>query len=251
MFARIKFHIFIVVLLLLSTANFLVFPVHSLSKDYVILLHGLGRTSRSMRPIERHLEEYGFCVININYPSRKLPIEELAKYIQAEIEKQCTDKEVNIHFVTHSMGGIILRFYLGKNHLENLGRVVMLSPPNKGSEIVDTLRKFFIFSMLIGPAGLQLGTNQDSIPNTLGPVNFDLGIITGKSSLNPIFSLIIPGDDDGRVSVERSKVSGMKDFMVVPHSHSFIMRSSQVADQVTYFLKSGRFYKKLKQEVTK
>lgn len=243
MFHRNKFYIFIVASLLLNPVNSQAFPTHNLLKDYVILLHGLGRTSRSMRPLEKHLKKHGYCVINIGYPSRKFSIEKLANYIQSEIQMKCTDKAANIHFVTHSLGGIILRYYLQNNQLERLGRVVMLSPPNKGSEIIDRMEKYFFFSMIMGPASLQLGTDPDSIPNILEPVDFELGIIAGTATLNPLFSLMIPGDDDGIVSVERSKVSGMKDFLTVPHSHTFIMKSKEVKGQIVHFLNNGRFYK--------
>ncbi len=231
-------------LLLISTPQAQVSHTPNLSKDYVVLLHGLWRTSWSMRPLEKHLKKHGFRVINMGYPSRKHSIEELAKYIEAEIKQKCTDKEADIHFVTHSMGGIILRYYLENNQLEHLGRVVMLGPPNKGSEIVDTLRKYSFFSMITGPAGLQLGTDPASIPNTLSPVEFELGIIIGNTSLLLPFSRIIPGDDDGMVSVESAKVDGMKDFLVVPHGHTFILRSQEVANQVTTFLQNGKFSKK-------
>ena len=243
MLHTINFYLLVVLLLLISITQAQVSQPPSSSKDYVILLHGLGRTSWSMRPLEKHLKKRGFRTINIGYPSRKLPIEELAKYIEAEIKQKCTDKEADIHFVTHSMGGIIIRYYLENNQLEHLGRVVMLSPPNKGSEIADTLRKYSFFSMITGPAGLQLGTDPESIPNTLASVDFELGIITGNTSLLLPFSRIIPGEDDGMVSVESAKVDGMNDFLVVPHGHTFIMRSQEVANQVTSFLQNGKFHK--------
>lgn len=213
------------------------------AKDYVVLLHGLGRTSRSMKPLEKYLFRHGFRVVNIGYPSTKYPIEKLSEIIPAEIRRQCTDKAKRIHFVTHSFGGIILRHFQKKSLLPRTGRVVMLSPPNQGSEVVDTLKKYSLFSMIMGPSSLQLGTDPDSVPNTLGPVNFELGIITGNTSLNPIFSHIIPGDDDGKVSVQRAKVDGMADFLVVPHSHSFIMANEGVAKQVAYFIQHGKFNK--------
>lgn len=241
MLHTINFYLFIVMLISITPAQASQPP--GPSKDYVVLLHGLGRTSWSMRPLEKHLKEHGFRVINLGYPSRKLPIKELSQYIEAEIKQKCTDKEADIHFVTHSMGGIIIRYYLENNQLEHLGRVVMLSPPNKGSEVVDALRKYSLFSMITGPAGLQLGTDPESIPNTLAPVEFELGIITGNTSLLLPFSRIIPGDNDGMVSVESSKVDGMKDFLIVPHGHTFIMRSQEVANQVTFFLQNGKFHK--------
>ncbi len=214
--------------------------------DHAVLLHGLGRTSRSMRALEGNLSGLGFRVINVNYPSTKYPIEYLAEYVGKTIHQCCTDctDEERIHFVTHSLGGIVLRYYLKENQLHNLGRVVMLSPPNQGSELVDNLRDNILFKIVTGPSGQQLGTDSSSVPITLGPVDFELGIIAGNRSLNPIFSHLIPGEDDGRMSVERSKVEGMADFLIVPHAHPFIMNSPEVIEQTVYFLEHGRFLRR-------
>ena len=182
----------------------------------------------------------GFRVINIDYPSSKYPIEYLAEYVRNEVHRRYIDEE-RIHFVAHSLGGIVLRYYLKENQLHNLGRVVMLSPPNQGSELVDNLRDNILFKIVTGPSGQQLGTDSSSVPITLGPVDFELGIIAGNRSLNPIFSHLIPGEDDGRMSVERSKVEGMADFLIVPQVHPFIMNSPEVIEQTVYFLEHGRF----------
>ena len=159
------------------------------------------------------------------------------------IHSLCTDKKKKIHFVTHSFGGIILRCYLRENQVKNIGRVVMLSPPNQGSELVDNFEENIFFKIATGPSGKQLGTKSSSIPNTIGPVNFDLGIIAGNRSTNPIYSRLIPGADDGKVSVDRSRIKGMADFLVVSHSHTFIMNSPEVIKQVIHFLEKGRFDK--------
>ena len=139
------------------------------------------------------------------------------------------------------MGGIILRHYLSTNNIQNLSRTVMLSPPNQGSEIIDKLGGLHLFYLLNGPAGLQLGTDENSLPIQLGCLNFDAGIITGNRTFNPLLSLIIPGKNDGKVSVERAKIKGMKDFLVVPSTHSFIMQRTHVIHQALYFIQNGRF----------
>ena len=213
--------------------------------DYAVLLHGLGRTRWSMYVLKRTLSQR-FCVINISYPSRKYPIEQLAEYVGRGIRQYCTDENRKVHFVTHSLGGIVLRYYLKQNQLPNLGRVVMLSPPNQGSELVDIFRDNVFYRIAIGPAGQQLGTELSSIPNKLGPVDFETGVIIGSGSMNPIFSHLIPGEDDGRVSVERAKVEGMADLKIVPQHHSFIMNSSEVIEQVLYFLENAKFRKEKK-----
>lgn len=209
---------------------------------YVILLHGLARTNRSMVKLEKTLSSHGYNVINVDYPSTEHPIEFLADKILSDVVEQYRKRpQSKIHFVTHSLGGIIVRYYLKHHVLSNLGRVVMLSPPNQGSELVDHLRDNFVFKEINGPAGQQLGTDKDSIPLNLGPVDFELGVITGNMSLNPVSSVILPGPDDGTVSVAGAKVDGMSDFLVLPHSHTFIMQSEDVIDQVIYFLEHGKF----------
>lgn len=208
----------------------------------VVLLHGLVRSSSSMEKMDKALSESGYLVRNTAYPSTEKPVDELAlDVIPAAVESCSEEGDRPIHFVTHSLGGILIRYFLETNVIDNLGRVVMLSPPNQGSEVVDNLSDVPGFKALNGPAGMQLGTGQDSVPSQLGPATFDVGIITGNQSINLFLSMIIPGEDDGKVSVERAKLEGMADFLVVPHAHPFIMKSELVIDQVLYFLEYGRF----------
>ena len=212
--------------------------------ECIILIHGLARTSRCMNKAASLLSTYGYNIINVNYPSRKLEISQLVKlHIHPVIEKCETEGYKKIHFLTHSMGGIILRHYLSSDNIQNLGRTVMLSPPNQGSEIVDKLGSLPIFYLLNGPAGRQLGTDKDSVPRQLGSFNFDAGIITGYKTINPLLSLLIPGKNDGKVSVERARIKGMKDFLIVPSTHSFIMQRTHVIHQALYFIQNGCFNK--------
>jgi pimeloyl-ACP methyl ester carboxylesterase len=210
--------------------------------DYVILLHGLARTSRSLAKLEKRLSQCGYRVINLDYPSTEHPIELLAEeYLGRTIERYQEGPRRKIHFVSHSLGGIIVRYYLKHYELSNLGRVVMMSPPNQGSEVVDYMKDTFVFKKINGPSGQQLGTDKDSVPLKLGPVDFELGVITGNRTFDPLFSMLIPGPDDGKVSVKRAKVAGMADFLVLPHSHTFIMQKEDVIEQVIHFLEHGSF----------
>jgi pimeloyl-ACP methyl ester carboxylesterase len=208
--------------------------------DCVVFLHGLARTSASMEKAATAFATSGYTVANVSYPSRKFPIEELAPLaIEAGLEK--CPANGTVHFVTHSLGGILVRYYLEHNEISNLGRVLMLAPPNQGSAVVDSLRHFPGFKVIHGPAGLQLGTREDSIPLMLGPVDYEVGIIAGTKTFNPILSQYLQNPDDGKVSVENTKVQGMTDFVVVPHSHPFIMKSSVVIEQAFSFIETGRF----------
>ncbi|MCX5850475.1 MAG: alpha/beta hydrolase, partial [Deltaproteobacteria bacterium] len=98
-----------------------------------------------------------------------------------------------------------------------------------------------LYRSITGPAGQELGASSESLPVAVNPVNLEVGVIAGNFSLNPFFSLIIPGDDDGTVSVERTKMEGMADFLVVPRSHFFIMRDETIMTQVVFFLEYGKF----------
>ena len=212
------------------------------NKECVILLHGLARSSNSFSTMESSLIEAGYHVVNVDYPSRKQTIEMLVKsYVVNAVEECRSMQPKKIHFVTHSMGGILVRHYLANYLLDSLGHVVMLSPPNQGSEVVDTLGDVPGFYAFNGPAGQQLGTSAESLPNRLGPVDYSVGVITGNKSINLILSMFIPGDDDGKVSVERAKVAGMSDYLVVPHTHPMIMKSVEVVNQTMSYLQNGQF----------
>jgi hypothetical protein len=143
--------------------------------------------------------------------------------------------------VTHSLGGIVLRYFLKHNRPENLGRVVMLAPPNQGAELTDIFGRLPFYSWILGPVGSQLGTGLDSLPNTLGPADYEVGIIAGNRSLNPLFSPLIPGPDDGRIAVRRTRLAGMTDFLVLPCIHPLIMNYKQVIRQTIHFMMQGCF----------
>jgi len=212
------------------------------STDCVVLLHGLNRSWRAMRPMAEALQEAGFTTANVDYPSQAGPVEEIAPLAVGTGLTECRATGADrIHFVTHSIGGILLRYENERDPISDLGRVVMLGPPNQGSEIVDITQDWPGMSVFGGSAGLQLGTNDDSIPSQLGPVDFELGVIAGTGTINFWMSAMLPDADDGKVSVAATRVDGMDDFLVVDRSHRFISRSDIVFRNTESFLKTGRF----------
>jgi hypothetical protein len=212
------------------------------AQEEVILLHGLCRTSRSMVKMERALTEAGYKVRNVDYPSHTAQIPKLASDAVGKAVSECQqDGAAKIDFVTHSLGGILVRSYLARHSIPSLGRVVMLAPPNQGSEVVDKLGSLFLFKWINGPAGSELGTDKNSTPNKLGPANFPVGIIAGDRSINWINSLLIPGSDDGKVSVARTKLAGMTDHIVIHATHPFIMQNCEAIRQTIQFLRMRSF----------
>ena len=187
------------------------------------------------------LENAGFRVINFGYPSRSEPIEALVERLESEVGQCCISEAETVHFVTHSMGGVLVRSYLSQRPEAHQGRVVMLSPPSQGSEIIDAFSDSDLLRSILGPAALLLGTDSAGIANQLEPVRFSLGVITGTRSLDPIGSWLIPGPDDGKVGVDRAAVEGAADFIALPATHTFIMNRSDVAEEVVHFLRNGRF----------
>ncbi|MCE3254674.1 MAG: lipase [Rickettsiaceae bacterium] len=212
----------------------------ALKGDYVIILHGIARSSNHMKKLANRIEEAGFDVINLDYPSTSHNIENLTDFIQAEISKKVTEDK-KIHFIGYSMGGLMVRALLHKYNYKNLGRVIQLAPPNQGSEIANFLKNFWPYKKIYGPAGQQLITDQTTIKNLFGKINYELGIIAGNVSIDPICWAIIPGKNDGKVSVESTKLEGMKDHITVRASHTLFPSNKEVQKQVIYFLKNGEF----------
>ena len=220
------------------------------NRELVIVLHGLGRTHLSMWRIAHTLRHAGYRVINRSYPSRTMPIGEVAtSWLPRLLNRYQAAAAPKIHFVTHSMGGIVVRLWLRDMHpgrlSDNYGRIVMIAPPNHGSEIPDRMCKNPFFRFFTGINGRQLGTNPDSLPNQLLgspiPAQIDLGVIAGNFSLNPLFSSWIGRPNDGKVSVISTRLPGMRHHIVMPYSHTWLTLRAPVMEQVKTFLSTGRF----------
>jgi pimeloyl-ACP methyl ester carboxylesterase len=212
------------------------------TQDGVVLLHGISRTARSFRKMQAALEGASFATLNQDYASRRKALEALAEDIHPSIQRFADGIDGSVHFVCHSMGGLLARVYIARNRPERLGRVVMLGTPNSGSEIADRLGNFRPYRAFFGPAGQQLGTQRDEAVNALfPPVNYPVGIIAGDRSIYPITSAFLPKPHDGRVSVTNTKLDGMADHIVIRTSHPWLVRHSVAIAQTIAFLKAGKF----------
>ena len=227
-------------LVLLFFANTL--QAQRVDGDYVVVLHGIARSSAHMKPLAAMLKDNGYDVINMDYPSTEYSLEELVEILHGKLSAALTYNKP-VHFVGYSMGGLLARAYIHRYRPENLGRVVLLGTPNHGSEVADFLENNWLYKKIYGPAGAQLTTHNKEIEPLLGTVNYELGVIAGNSTIDPISSYLIDGDDDGKVSMASTQVAGMQDYTVIHVSHTFFPGNEDVHQQVVYFLKNGVFQK--------
>jgi triacylglycerol lipase len=233
-----------ILLLSLTTLGFAVDPGptvgSAVNRECVVVLHGLARSSRSMSRLAERLSDAGFLVDNLDYPSTREPFDELVANLSRAVEHDSASC-LKIHFVGYSLGALLVRGYLKQNRPTNLGRAVMIGPPNHGSEIVDAIGGTWLFKAIFGPVGSELGTSPESLPAHLGQPNFEFGVIAGNQPINPLGWWLIPGDNDGEVSVESTRLEGMSDFIIVPENHTFMMNAPEVAKETVAFLRTGHF----------
>lgn len=216
--------------------------------ECVVLVHGMGRTLHSMDDMQERLVAEGYHTVSLGYPSTRATIEEIVSaHFPAALAECQQFNPTTIHFVSHSLGGIVLRAVFKDVQPDNFGYVVMLSPPNHGSEAADNLKDWWLYKWINGPAGGQLTTDENSFPNKLGSVDYPVGIITGDRYIffDYWLSKIIPGEDDGKVSIASSRLEGMQDFLVVHETHPFIMDDEYVQDETVHFLQNGSFKHKI------
>jgi pimeloyl-ACP methyl ester carboxylesterase len=207
----------------------------------VLLLHGIARRAASLRPLERRLTTEGYASLNLDYPARRMGLADIAETIAPAVATFGAGVS-RLHLVTHSMGGLVARVLLTRHRPDNLGRVVMLGPPNGGSEVADALHRLAPYRRFFGPAGAELVTLRGAAQERLfNPVDYPLGVIAGSRSLYPLASLLLPGPNDGRVTVARTRLEGMADHIVLPAAHPTMMWNRRVLSETLHFLRWGRF----------
>lgn len=210
--------------------------------DRVLLLHGIARTSASLAKLARSLDAAGFATLNLDYPSRKQSLADLAEHVHKAATPFLAQPGGQAHVVTHSMGGLLARAYIRRHRPPDLGRVVMMGPPNTGSEFADVLARHPLYRGYFGPAGQQLGTDPEGkLSRLFGVVDYPVGVIAGDRALDPLGWLLLPRPNDGRVSVDRTHVGGMAGHVTVHATHALMVRNAEVIRHTIRFLRPGRF----------
>lgn len=214
-------------------------------KELVVLMHGIGHSMINLYRMELRLKRAGYETLNLTYPSLRHRISDLSLWLRERLqEKQVWITYHKVHFVAHSMGGLVSGFYL-QDYKEDipvgkLGRVVMLSTPHGGSEVADALKDLWLYKFVFGPAGQELTTDQR--PSRQISPYYELGIIAGtKHWLYPLGMRFIPALHDGCVSVKNTKLKGMSDHIALPVLHGFMGWNKQVCKQAQHFLENGGF----------
>lgn len=216
-------------------------PVPTLpgSPACVFVLHGLARPSAT-ETLAAALRRTGFDARSVIYRSTSDSFEGMVERLAQAVSARSSSCR-QLDFVGYSLGALVIRAYLGESPPAQLGRVVMIAPPNQGSELADHLGAIWLFRRAAGAVAAQLGTAADSLPRRLPAPRYPLGIIAGDRASNPLGWLLIAGPHDGTVSVASTRLDGMSDFLLVHRTHHFIVRTPEVAAQTAAFLRNGRF----------
>lgn len=210
--------------------------------DTVVLLHGILRSHYHMGRLARSLQDDGYYVLNLDYPSRKVPIEKIVEHVAYEIERKAPSARP-VHLVGYSLGALVIRALLKKYPDLPYGRIVLLAPPNEGSELADYWKDHRLFQMIFGPAGQQLVTDQSDFEHLFieSLEGFEAGIIAGDRTVDPISSEMLPGPNDGKVTVASTYLEGVEEHIVVPATHFFFPQTPVVIERTRHFLSQGRF----------
>lgn len=212
-----------------------------MSATAVILLHGLGRSDKSMVHMRRHFEKAGFQTIGMNYPSLRANLEQNGAYLRQVMES--LEGVETIHLVGFSLGGIVIRQCLSEYDTPKLGRVVFIGSPHRGAELATRFKDWWAFKTIAGPSGQELATAPYGVAPNLPAPRCEFGIIAGCRGLDGGFNPLIPGDNDGLVSVETTRLPGANDFMTVYTMHTLLLHTPAVYEATERFLETGKLRK--------
>ena len=218
-------------------------PVHYGGKESVIVIHGFARRAQSMEPLVHKVHQAGYEVRNVGYASISQSVDEIKTEVFSKFDQYISkNPEKKIHFVGHSLGGLLVRAYLDQKKLKNLGSVVLMGTPNKGTSLVNEHEDKWYFAWL-GPVIAELGVDNSQFLKTLKAPYYTVGVIAGSKPYSRWSSETLKGQNDGLVAVESTKLEGMSDFIVIDVNHSRMKRDPKVIEQVIYFLKNSEFKK--------
>jgi pimeloyl-ACP methyl ester carboxylesterase len=210
------------------------------SREQVVLIHGLGRSRQAMRPLADRLEAAGYAVTLVGYDSLGATPEQAVAETAAQIDACCAASTTPVHFVGHSLGGLLIRAYMADHAMPRLGRVVMLGTPNHGTAVVDQNRDAW-WMQVAGPLANALGTGPGSFPDSLPAPTYPVGVIAGRVTDRPAKMANLQEPHDGLVPVASTRLAGMQDFIVVAVGHSMMRHDERVAQHTIAFLRDGRF----------
>lgn len=204
----------------------------------VILIHGLLQSSRCMTSMAASFKDAGYTPIEFDYPSTQVTIPEAARYLDKLIKSLDGIDEIN--FVTHSMGGLVVRAWSLEYDDPRLRRMVMLGTPNQGAELADITHQYWILRTAAGPGARQLGTRPNGLIPKLPLPKCEFAVIAGSSGTPAGWNPLIPGDDDGTVTVESTKLPGAADFVTVRTLHSRLLWDEESRLHCVNFIRDGR-----------
>ncbi len=210
------------------------------SPELVVLIHGLGRSRMAMWPLARRLEASGYDVTLVGYDSLGATPDKALAAVTAQIEACCASSNMPVHFVGHSLGGLLIRAYLADHQMPRLGRVVLLGTPNQGTPVVDHNREAW-WMQLAGPLANALGTGPDSFAKGLPAPTYPVGVIAGQLSHGAGAMVKLTEPNDGLVPVASTRLAGMQDFVILDVGHSMMRHDAAVAQHTIAFLRDGRF----------
>ena len=207
--------------------------------EAVILLHGIFRSSKAMQRVRDRLEKDGYLVVPFDYPSTRVDISASAKMLGDVVKSLEGVKKIS--FVTHSMGGLVVRSWLGEGGDPRAKRLVMMGTPNKGAEVADVLRDWHLYRLILGPAGQQLIAHESGAIAKLPVPEIPFAVVAGGKGTLDGHNPLIPGDDDGLVAVSSAYLEGAEDSITLPVLHSFLPFNADVIEAVSRYLATGAF----------